>query len=93
MSNKTLYVPVGCKQYYENAEGWNQFGEIVEEGGMTGDVNGDHRVDIADVNMVINIMLGKASSNAASDVNGDSMVDIADVNMVINIMLGKNIFD
>ena len=93
LSNTTLYVPVGCKQYYENAEGWNQFGEIVEEGGMTGDVNGDHRVDIADVNMVINIMLGKASSNAASDVNGDNMVDIADVNMVINIMLGKNIFD
>lgn len=93
LSNAILYVPVGCKQYYENAEGWSQFGEIVEEGGMTGDVTGDHSVDIADVNMIINIMLGKAPSNPAADVTGDGVVDIADVNMVINIMLGKNIFD
>ena len=93
LSNATLYVPYGCKQYYEDAEGWNQFGQILEEGGMTGDVNGDHRVDIADVNLVINIMLGKAPATSVSDINGDGNTDIADVNMVINIMLGKNVFD
>ena len=93
VSNATLYVPVGCKQYYEDAIGWRAFGQILEEGGMVGDVTGDHSVDIADVNMIINIMLGKAPSNPAADVTGDGGVDIADVNMVINIMLGKNIFD
>ena len=54
-----------------------------------GDVTGDGQVDIADVNAVIDIMLGKAEQTAAADVTGDGQVDIADVNAVINIMLGK----
>ena len=54
-----------------------------------GDVTGDGNVDIADVNAVINIMLGKAAPTAGGDVTGDGSVDIADVNAVINIMLGK----
>ena len=59
----------------------------------TGDVTGDGQVDIADVNAVINVMLGKGNltpdSSPGCDVTGDGQVDIADVNAVINIMLGK----
>ena len=54
-----------------------------------GDVTGDGRVDIADVNLCINTMLGKADQTAAADVSGDGAVDIADVNAIINMMLGK----
>ena len=54
-----------------------------------GDANGDGTVDIADVNTVIDMMMGKAASSAAGDANGDGMVDIADVNTVIDVMLGK----
>ena len=54
-----------------------------------GDVTGNDVVDIADVNAVINIMLGKAAMVPAADVTGNGSVDIADVNAVINIMLGK----
>ena len=63
----------------------------VKEGspGIPGDITGDGTVDIADVNAVINMMLGKAEQTAAGDVTGDGTVDIADVNAVINIMLGK----
>jgi len=57
--------------------------------GLKGDVNGDGKVDISDVNAVINIMLGKAQMVDAADVTGDGNVDISDVNAVINIMLGK----
>ena len=59
---------------------------------LTGDASGDGVVDIADVNAIINVMLGKVVTDelrAASDVNSDGLVDSADVNMVINIMLGK----
>ena len=56
---------------------------------LPGDLNGDGQVDIADVNAVINMMLGKVSATPAGDVTGDDSVDIADVNAVINIMLGK----
>lgn len=56
---------------------------------LPGDVNNDGVVDIADVNMVINMMLGKTDPTATGDVNGDGQVDISDVNAVINSMLGK----
>ena len=64
---------------------------------LTGDANGDGKVDIADVNAVINAMLGRGSltpdpspeGEGLCDVTGDGQVDISDVNAVINIMLGK----
>ena len=67
--------------------------DLAEDGNPC-DVNRDGMVDIADVNAVINTMLGKVSSDdsqaTASDVTGDGHVDIADVNAVINAMLGKS---
>ena len=62
---------------------------VVMGQGITGDVNADGKVDIADVNAVINVMLGKAAPTNAADVTGDGQVDIADVNYLINLMLGK----
>lgn len=58
--------------------------------GVPGDLNGDGIVDIADVNMVINMMIGRMAPTAAGDTNDDGQVDIADVNAVINLMLGKS---
>ena len=55
---------------------------------VPGDVNADGKVDIADVNEVINAMLGKTSNDKA-DITGEGQVDISDVNAVINLMLGK----
>ena len=57
---------------------------------LLGDVTGDGKVDISDVNAIINMMLGKAEPTAAGEVTGDGKIDISDVNAVINIMLGKN---
>ena len=53
---------------------------------VPGDVNGDGEVNIADVNVIIDMIL---SSNALpnGDVNGDGEVNIADVNAVIEIIL------
>ena len=53
---------------------------------VVGDVNGDGEVNIADINVVIDIILSGASSSAA-DVNGDGEINIADVNAVIDIIL------
>ena len=56
-------------------------------------MNNDGVVDIADVNIIINIMLGKDSADnyggRAYVTDGDTDIDIADVNAVINLMLGK----
>ena len=52
-------------------------------------MNVDGVVDIADVNAIIDIMLGKAETTVVADVTGDNDIDISDVNAVIDIMLGK----
>ena len=57
--------------------------------GTPGDSNGDGKIDISDVNAVINMMLGKTEMIGLCDMNGDGKIDISDVNAVINKMLGK----
>jgi len=56
-----------------------------------GDVNRDGEVTIADVNMLVDIILGAevdADVLEVADVNGDGEVTIADVNAVIDMILG-----
>lgn len=60
---------------------------ISRNGGIKGDVNGDGEVNIADVNAVIDVVLG-GSSNPNADVNNDDEINIADINAVIDIILG-----
>lgn len=62
--------------------------------GLKGDVNGDGEVDVTDVNILINIILGKDSADnydGRADVTGDGNTDVSDVNSLINIILNKNI--
>ena len=68
----------------------HKFVEIPVEDGLLGDINGDNKVDVEDVNAIINIILelkdaGNYPGNA--DVTGDNKVDVEDVNVVINIIL------
>ena len=53
--------------------------------GLSGDLNGDGKVDIADAVTILNLM-AEGSSDAAADLNGDGKVDIADFVTVLNIM-------
>lgn len=58
---------------------------------VKGDVNNDNEVNIADINAVINVILGKNPSEETikrADVNSDGETNIADVNAVIDIILG-----
>ena len=54
---------------------------------LIGDVNGDHEVNIADVDAVIKIILSGSGNLTAGDVNGDHEVNIADVDAIIKIIL------
>ncbi len=60
------------------------FGEVVAH--ITGDVNGDSEVNIADVNAVIDLILS-GNFGPLADVNGDGEVNIADINALIDIIL------
>lgn len=65
-----------------------------EEGGpvefQEGDVNGDGEVNVADINTVLDIILGGAADDVTkkrADVNGDLEISLADVNVLIDTIL------
>lgn len=80
-----LAAPDG-NQFYPADETSKVNGGVSPE--TKGDLNGDGVVDIADVNAVIDMILGLQSSSDVADVNGDGAVDVADMNAIINIILG-----
>ena len=59
---------------------------------LLGDVNGDGDVNISDVIMLVNIILGNVTEYdmIRADVNGDDSVNISDAILVVNIILGNN---
>ena len=73
-THSTDYGPVISFVYCDHAEP------------VTGDVNGDGEINIADVNEAISMILSGSTSGAA-DVNGDGEVNIADVNTIIDLIL------
>ena len=58
---------------------------------VKGDVDGTGVVDVDDLNIVINIMVKKATESQwpNADVDGNGVVDVDDLNLVINIIVKK----
>lgn len=57
---------------------------------VLGDVNHDENVDISDVVMISNYILGNTNDNfhiEESDITGDGIIDISDVVALVNIIL------
>ena len=66
---------------------------LVEDGTMHGDVNSDKVIDIADLNIIINIIIGLDDADnyeGRADVAGGGVVDVASLNELINIILNKS---
>ena len=85
VNKAVLKVPFNSWVRY-NTWPWTWFNIEALDAAHKPDVTGDGMVDIADVNTVINAMIGKIN-NKACDFNGDGNVDISDVNAIINAML------
>ncbi len=89
--NATLYVPKGCVQAFKQAEYWRDFKNI-EEQRILGDVNHDGFVNIYDVTLMIDYILGLDPANfhvTEADINDDTFVNIYDVTLLIDIILNK----
>ena len=83
-----LTVPKSSMEDYRNAAQWKEF--FFGTHWVRGDVNNDGEVNIADVNALIDIILGgqpDSDTMRRADVNQDGEVGIADVNAVIDIIL------
>ena len=50
-------------------------------GGKTGDINGDGKVDITDLSMLLSAY---GTTNAAADLNKNGKVDIADLSILLS---------
>ena len=56
----------------------------------TDDVNGDGRVDLDDINAVVNLILELTTRYAdTADVNGDGIVNVFDLNQIIDSILAQ----
>ncbi len=91
-ANTTYYV----RAYATNSAG-TAYGEQVSfttlPEGMTGDVNGDNRFNLADISLILSYLMGdsqltgQAFTNA--DVNGDNRVNLSDVSLLLGILMNQ----
>ena len=81
-----VWVPKGSVTAYMGAEGWKDYLQIQE---IKGDVNGDGKVNISDVNDVVSYIMGETPPNfnvKEANMNGDDKVDVVDVTLLIRLI-------
>ncbi len=85
-NNKTLRVPINAVEAYKSAYPWSLFGNIVGLDPSLGDVNLDGEISIADINVIIDCIIGDVDclNEFMGDVNCDGEVNIADINTIID---------
>jgi len=62
---------------------------MLNEEGMLGDVNGDSNINVQDIVMMINMVVGNTDIDLVADINFDGYVDVLDIVLVVNIILGQ----
>ena len=68
--------------------GYSNIIEVYIEGStLLGDINGDDLINVLDVVILVNIVLGNDDPVDAGDLNGDGIYNILDVVMLVNIIL------
>jgi hypothetical protein len=55
--------------------------------GLSGDVNGDGFLNVLDVVVIVNIVLGGSEPIDAGDLNGDGIINVLDVVFLVSIIL------
>ncbi len=91
-----LHVPIGstvfCYAISDNGymSFTNQYTVLEQNATNRYDINHDGVVDIFDINILLNVLLGytQGYSTTDADINNDGTVDIFDINETINVMLG-----
>lgn len=58
-----------------------------------GDANGDGKINVGDISMMVNFILGKPVTGfiqSAADLDGNGKINVGDISAVVNIILAKN---
>ena len=90
MDGCVLHVLPGKEESFANAWSWARFkhivGDLSEGGGITGDVNGDGELSIADITALVDLVM-RGATNPRSDVNGDGETSVADVTTLVGLLM------
>ena len=54
---------------------------------LSGDVNQDGVINVSDIVIAVNIVLGMSPFNELADINGDGIVNVQDIILLVNIIL------
>jgi hypothetical protein len=60
-----------------------------EDDGILGDLNDDNMLNVQDIILMINMILGVDESNDDADLSGDGVINILDVIQLMNLILGN----
>ena len=90
----TLKVPNEALTSYKSADCWKRFVNIQEMGGVThGDMDSDGKINITDVTLLIDLLLGSEPADVhqplAGDTDLDGKVNITDVTILIDQLLNS----
>lgn len=91
--NRLIHVSYQDQEvHYSYDELGNRVCMLVLGSSLTGDVNSDGEVDIDDISVLTDIILGSEGlvSDESADINQDGSVNIADVTALVNIILGRS---
>jgi len=61
------------------------------ETGIFGDVNGDNKVNVTDIMIVVNHILTESEYDSTMDIDNNGSINVSDVMIDVNIILGNNI--
>ena len=64
-------------------------GNYCPENYILGDINADQVVDILDIILTVNIILGHSEFNQNADLNNDNAINIQDIILILNIILNN----
>ena len=89
-SSSTVPLAENLSEELNYVKGWyeSNFENLCNSWGWRGDVNGDNKVDMNDVNLLCDIILDKTTEYTfyKADVNQDGFINAADIVETINLM-------
>lgn len=87
--NQTVPLAANLSDELSYVKGWYEtnFKHLCDSWGWRGDVNGDKKVDLNDVGLLCDIILGNTTEYEfyKADVNGDDVINAADIVEVISL--------
>ena len=86
-------VEIGVNIEQDKNYNWYSFSrfrlvQLEGDADQAGDVNGDTKVDVADITAMVNIIVAEGYEKVA-DLDGDNDVDAEDVKALVNLVLGE----